>query len=207
MMKPSDIANIYSMEDLLPIVAKLAKEFTGNESSSVTYERARQLMEAVLYCMSHFETGDLALSSSNLLPAEEIYRLGLDALIEKVKSTQNKYNRLMEFFDHYGNKNDRDTIEKALPGFFLYYDVKFAPTDHIITMDYPVFKMDMNLQGIDRIRQYIDLIWEEQCYLLQFSRSDIINILRSFHPRYEKEYFNIKEIVAKHPLQFRQRNL
>ena len=153
MMKPSDIANIYSMEDLLPIVAKLAKEFTGNESSSVTYERARQLMEAVLYCMSHFETGDLALSSSNLLPAEEIYRLGLDALIEKVKSTQNKYNRLMEFFDHYGNKNYRDTVEKALPGFFLYYDVKFAPTDPIITMDYPVFKMDMNLQGIDRIRQ------------------------------------------------------
>lgn len=113
MMKPSDIANIYSMEDLLPIVAKLAKEFTGNESSSVTYERARQLMEAVLYCMSHFETGDLALSSSNLLPAEEIYRLGLDALIEKVKSTQNKYNRLMEFFDHYGNKNYRDTVEKG----------------------------------------------------------------------------------------------
>ena len=92
-------------------------------------------------------------------------------------------------------------------GFFLYYDVKFAPTDSIITMDYPVFKMDMNLQGIDRIRQYIDLIWEEQCYLLQFSRSDIINILRSFHPRYEKEYFNIKEIVDKHPLPFHQRNL
>lgn len=207
MMKPSDIANIYSMEDLLPIVAKLAKEFTGNESSSVTYERVRQLMEAVLYCMSHFETGDLALSSSNFLPAEEIYRLGLNALIEKVKSTQNKYNRLMEFFDHYGNQNYRDTVEKALPGFFLYYDVKFAPTDSIITMDYPVFKMDMNLQGIDRIRQYIDLIWEEQCYLLQFSRSDIINILRSFHPRYEKEYFNIKEIVDKHPLLFHQRNL
>ena len=52
----------------------------------------------------------------------------------------------------------------------------------------------MNLEGID-IRQYIDSIWSEQCYLMKFPKNYIISELRSFHPKYEKEYFNIKEII------------
>ena len=51
------------------------------------------------------------------------------------------------------------------------------------------------LEGIDRICAYMDAIWEEQCYLMNFSRDYIISALRSFHPRYEKEFFNIREIV------------
>lgn len=53
----------------------------------------------------------------------------------------------------------------------------------------------MNLEGIDMIRQYIDSIWSEQCYLMKFPKNYIISELRSFHPKYEKEYFNIKEII------------
>lgn len=36
----------------------LVEEYTGKESSSVTYERARQLMEAVIYCIAHMDTKD-----------------------------------------------------------------------------------------------------------------------------------------------------
>lgn len=195
MMNKTDVTSLYPMEELIPIVEKLAKEFTGNESSSVTYERARHLMEAVIYCMSHFESGKHSLMSNAQLPAQEMYQLGLNAVIEKVRETQNKYNQLVGFFDHYGNRNYRDTVEKALSGFFLYYDVKFVPTENIITMDYPVFGIDMTLEGIDMIRQYIDVIWEEQLFLKQFPRNYIISKLRSFHPHYEMEYFNIMEIV------------
>ena len=53
----------------------------------------------------------------------------------------------------------------------------------------------MNLEGIDIIRQYIDSIWSEQYYLMKFPKNYIISELRSFHPKYEKEYFNIKEII------------
>ena len=76
----------------------------------------------------------------------------------------------------------------------MYYDAKYAPMEHIITMDYPVFGLDMELEGIDRIRQYLDAIITEQQYLMQFDRERIIEKLRSFHPQYEKEYFNLKEI-------------
>lgn len=194
-MMKSDVNNIYEMEDLIPIVGKLAEEFTAKESSSVTYERARQFMEAVIYCMAHLETGGNLLVTAGRLPAKEAYQLGRDAVIEKVRKTQEKYNELMRFFDHYDNRNYRDTVEKALPAFFLYYDVKFAPMENIITMDYPILGLDMTLEGIDMIRQYIDAIWEEQLYLLKLPRNYVISSLRTFHPRYENEYFNIKEIV------------
>ena len=39
----------YEMEELLPIVATLAEKYTGGESSSISYEKAGQLMEAVMY--------------------------------------------------------------------------------------------------------------------------------------------------------------
>lgn len=190
-----DITDFYAMEDLIPIVGSLTEEFTSKESSSVTYERARQFMEAVVYCISHFETGNHVLVTNGMPTAVEAYKFGFNSVVEKVKDTQKKYNELMQFFDHYGNRNYQDTVEKALPGFFLYYDVKYAPMENVITMDYPVFGMDMNLEGIDMIRQYIDAIWDEQCYLMKFPREYVISELRSFHPYYEKEYFNIKETV------------
>lgn len=195
MMKKSDVTRLYTMEELIPIVGKLVERFTGGESSSVTYERARQFMEAVIYCIAHFDDEKSALMPQDVPTALEAYRIGYDAVIEKVKKTQKKYNGLMGFFDSYGNQIYEDTVQKALPGFFLYYDVRFAPMENLITMDYPVLGLDMNLEGIDRIGQYIDAIWEEQQYLMQFPRNYVISKLVSFHPQYEKEYINIKEIL------------
>ena len=47
----------YEMEELVPIVGRLAQKYTANESTSVTYEKAEQLMEAVLYCIHEAELG------------------------------------------------------------------------------------------------------------------------------------------------------
>ena len=38
----------YKMEELLPVVGKLAEKYTSFESTSVTYEKAEQLMGAAL---------------------------------------------------------------------------------------------------------------------------------------------------------------
>ncbi len=38
----------YKIEELVPIVGRLAEKYTGFESTSVTYEKAEQLMEADL---------------------------------------------------------------------------------------------------------------------------------------------------------------
>ena len=171
----ADILSLFDMEDLLPIVARLTDEYTSKESSSVTFERARKLMAAVMYAMAHFETRTTSLMGQNNLSAEEVYKLGYEAVLLKVDTVKEKYKKLMTFFDGYNNRNYKDTVEKAIPGFFKYYDPKFAPMDNIITMDYPVFKLNMNLEGIDMISQYIDAIWKEQVCLQAFPREYVIS--------------------------------
>lgn len=195
-MIKEDVLKLYTMDDLIPIVRELAEKLTSGESSSVTYEKARQLMEAVIYCIAHFDNGAHSLSAASTVSAMDAYHIGYTAVTEKVKRTYEKYIKLMSFFDHYGNLNYMDTIEKALPCFFLYYNARFAPTSNIITLDYPVFGLDMNLEGIDMIAQYIEAVCKEQEYLCRFPRAYVIDLLRSFHPRYEYEFFNIKEIVG-----------
>lgn len=190
----ADILSLFDMEDLLPIVARLTDEYTSKESSSVTFERARKLMEAVMYVMAHFETRTTSLMGQNNLSAEEVYKLGYEAVLLKVDTVKEKYKKLKTFFDGYNNRNYKETVEKAIPGFFKYYDPKFAPMDNIITMDYPVFKLNMNLEGIDMISQYIDAIWNEQVYLQAFPREYVISKLKEFHPKYEREFINLKEI-------------
>ena len=45
----------YTMEELIPIVGELAEKYTAKESTSITYEKAEQLMGAVLYAIHETE--------------------------------------------------------------------------------------------------------------------------------------------------------
>ena len=42
----------YEMEELVPIVGKLAEKYTSHESTSITYEKAEQLMGGCLILYS-----------------------------------------------------------------------------------------------------------------------------------------------------------
>lgn len=82
------------MEELLPIVAALAEQYTSKESTSVSYEQANRLMEAVLYCIDQCsEVGQLA--SNRGLTAREAYEWGYEFVVQKVKRTQEIYNGMI----------------------------------------------------------------------------------------------------------------
>lgn len=48
----------YTAEELAPVTLKLIKKYTGDHSSSVTYEKAEQLMGAVIYCINELSLDD-----------------------------------------------------------------------------------------------------------------------------------------------------
>ena len=48
---------MYTPEELLPVMIKLAEKFTSKDSSSISYERAEYLMDAVIYCISEVDPG------------------------------------------------------------------------------------------------------------------------------------------------------
>ena len=189
----------YEMEELLPIVAALAEQYTSKESTSVSYEQANRLMEAVLYCIDQCsEVGQLA--SNRGLTAREAYEWGYEFVVQKVKRTQEIYNGMIIDFCAYGNDNYRETVGRAIPGFFRYYDAKFAPRETIITMDYPTIRPITDATGINAIAKYIEYISYEQRFLKALPQEYVCDILFRFRPDYGKQFYNICNIVLRHIL-------
>lgn len=164
----------YEMEDLIPIAGKLAREYAGTESTSLTYERARQLMEAVLYCIREAEAsceGGAALAER--MSPRQAYETGAFYVKEKVKAALELYHELLPEFDSYGNVCLEDTFLKGMPEFFKWYDAKFEPQNTILTMDYPVLRDLSGMTGIDRIYEFLECIRLEQQFLKRFPREDV----------------------------------
>lgn len=119
---------LYEMEELLPLLAALTRKFTSGESGSVSYERARHLMEGILYTLRIYEK-EGSLVGGRKPDASEAWRIGQELLARMVQETQEKYRLVCEHFQAYGNRNLQDTFVMALPGFFRLYDRKFVPQD------------------------------------------------------------------------------
>lgn len=184
----------YEMEELLPIVAELAAKYTSKESSSVTYEKAEQLMQAVIYTIEElrFSEGDALRTDYS---AADAYQMGYEILCRRVIKCQETYNGMIESFDSYGNEFYEDTVVKGLPQFFLYYDVRFCPQDHILTLDYLTRDFDVKLSGIDQITAYLDSIVEEQKFLHRFSRESVLYTLMQWNIDYRELPVNLAQVM------------
>ena len=189
----------YQMEELVPIVAALSEKYTSKESTSVSYETARQLMEAVMYCINEC-VSDQTLISSQRLSAAEAYQYGYEALTQKVKRTQAAYNEMIVDFCGYGNRNYEATVKKAIPGFFLYYDAQFAPQETIITMDYPTICPVSGKCGIDAIEIYVKYISYEQRFMGAFQRQYVCEILGRNQSDHKNGFSNMCRVILRHVL-------
>lgn len=186
----------YEVEDLVPIVAELAKRYTSGESSSISYEAAGQLMEAVLYCIREFEKGEaFSLTTGKNLPARRCYERGLELVEKKVQDALKLYNRMMLYFSSYGNRCLQDTVEKGMPEFFKWYDYRLNPQNTLLTLDYPIL-MDLSANtGIDRVYGYLLCIQLEQKFLRKIPRDFVIGALSEYDSRYQWMIDNLCEVV------------
>ena len=208
------------MEELVPIVGQLAGEYMGHASTSVTYETAEQLMEAVLYCVREAQSGNRSwrelpsqksgfrsgtsaqdksptgeLSGGQLLPARQAYDAGRALVEEKTRTALQFYNRMLSSFVSYDNACLYDTVAKGIPEFFKWYDVRFCPQESILTLDYPVLKDLSGYQGIDRIYEFLRCVEWEQEFLGCFSEQEIVNVLSHYSRYYRSMIENLAEIV------------
>lgn len=199
----------YEMEELVPIVAKLTEQYTSKESSSIRFETARQLMEAAIYCIHHSEyivdnneksSADVMVNRARHMSAKEAYERGYHILVEKVKRLNVKYSSLLSYFNSYRNQAYYDTIVKGMPAFFLYYDAKFAPQNHILTLDYPTLRFIGDVQGVDAIELYLNYTEYEQTFLKAFPEEYILKTLELHHTDYEELLINVCSIVLRNVL-------
>lgn len=185
----------YEMDELVPIVAKLAEGYTSKESTSITYDRAQQLMEAVIYSINEGEQSDFSLVQNDKLSPEKMYAIGAKCVEEKTKDALKIYNEIMTSFLSYGNICLYDTVVRGLPEFFKWYDCRYEPQNTILTLDYPVLTDISEYTGIDKIYKYILCIQLEQKFLNRFSDEYVIEILSGYDKNYKLIIDNICEIV------------
>lgn len=185
----------YSMEELLPIVSELAGKFTSYESTSITYEKAEQLMEAILYCLNEYEMSAGNSLRDRTIAAKEAYTLGYRLVVAKVTELREMYNELILSFQSYRNKCLKDTVIHGLPEFFKWYDARYAPQDSILTLDYPILKDLSKTNGIDKVLEYVKCIVLEQEFLKPFPNEYLSELFLSYHEDYEDLIENLCSIV------------
>ena len=187
----------YQLEELLPITAWLADKYTSKESSSVTYDTAQMLMEAVIYCVK--ECGDIssnALMGKQAVKAEDAYKIGYDRVVEMVHKAKAIYDKMSRDFCDYGCSNYRATVLEGMPSFFIFYDARFRPQDHLLTLDYPTVNFSGEMCGIDIIYQYLCDIVLEKGFLECFPQQAVRQLLGRIQSRVGTAYMgNISEMV------------
>lgn len=189
--------NLYPMEEVMPIVSDLAYKYTGCDHSSVTYERAQMLMEAVLYCINEYEQNGENTNAllARKISAKEAYVHGRKMVMDKLERLQVLYNEIIMDFRAYGSACLHDTIRKGIPAFLEKYDYTYAPQETLLTLDYPVLADLGDLSGVDRVFAYVQYIALEQKFMQKMDEGYIMESLRRYHRDYEHLVENICEIV------------
>lgn len=185
----------YEMDELLPIVSELAQKYTGYESTSVTYEKAQSLMEAVLFCLSEYNNSCADGLVNKDISVREQYNIGAKLLFEKVEDISKIFNEISPQFEDFGVKCLYDTVQKGIPHFLKWYDIKYCPQNTIVTLDYPLLIDCSSMKGADAVYKYIRAIQTEQIFLGAFDRNYIISVLEKYDTEYRNMIQNICSIV------------
>lgn len=185
----------HTMEELLPIVTKLAQKYAGWESTSITYERAQTLMEGVLYCLEEYQNQTLDTLAPRDVSLEEQYAIGAQLVLVKTGHIREMFNELSGIFQDYGVKCLGDTVRLGIPEFLKRYDARFCPQETILTLDYPVLADLSRRRGADAVYHYLRSVSAEQRILGRFDGVYVREILEKYDPLYGDLYENVCEIV------------
>lgn len=179
-------------EKLSPILIKLLKKYTSNESSSVSKETAIMITNSILYCINETTNkNNIAIPNFNE-DLETLYNYGYNMVLEKINKSKELYNIILENFTSYGIKNYYDTIIKGIPEFFINYNPKYDATNNILTFDYPLLsvkKVPSNLCGIDLLYEYLKNILIEMKFLSNYDTYEIQSVLNRIIPAYSQDLY------------------
>jgi uncharacterized protein with HEPN domain len=183
----------YSMEELLPVIAKLTDQYTSKESSSVTYDIARMLLGAVVYCVNERDSAEdeYTLSDKKTVDPLIAWETGARLVLKKAAKAKAIYESCLIDFEDYGCENYKSTILDGMPAFFQKYDPKFNPQNHILTLDYPLLSGNpTTLSGVDLILEYLQAIQYEKQLLECFNKEAVIRLLERVQEDYGTLYYD-----------------
>lgn len=186
--------NYFTQEELTQAAARLAFSWSGADSTSVSYEKAEELLEAVLYCLKEWEGQEGLVCREKRIGVWEAYQSGKQIAVQKVERLKNLYHERLLDFPDYGLACLRDMI-RAIPGFLRWYDVRFAPQNTLLTLDYPVLAGLDGMTGIDKVLAYGQCLDCERTFLEKLEPGYVSEALLTYHPDYRELVENLCSMV------------
>lgn len=176
----------YSQEEILALLAGLAQKWTRGESTSLREEKAREMLESILFVIGlRARTGDAPDS------AAQAFSEGLALCRRKMALCRRTQERILAHLFQTPNHFYSLTIRDGINGFFKLYDPEFAAQRIHITADYPVYTGRPQAEGITFIERYLRAIEAENDFLTRFSPENVDRLLCAMGRDYRSAPVNL----------------
>lgn len=185
----------YDMRELAPLLARKAAKYSGCDSTSMPYEKARRLMAGIIYCIDAYRDGSGEKALCRPLPLARQYALGAQKVRGKVEHIREVYNRMAPGFKDYGVLCLKETVQEGIPAFLRRYDVQFFPQETILTLDYPLLWDVHQLCGAEAVDAFISAVEIEQRFLGAYDEDDVAALLGRSNAGWREMVENICEPV------------
>lgn len=171
------------------ILQELILSYTTRDSSSIKEETASNMLCSICYALDAYSTAlkrpvemDSHLRDKGI---RQIYAEGLNIVRSCVEDSKKLYQEIANTKLMIPMEAYNDTIDKALPEFFLTYDVEFAAQDTVSLMDYPLVFDDQSISGIFYINQYLQKLKLETRFCSCFRPESILQFLCGYGAKYD----------------------
>lgn len=182
--------------EMMELVQKQARLWTGGEGGSLPVEVAEKLLGSLLYVMGlelkygSLEEGLVRLKTQG---AGEIFERGLEKVRRRVRICRHRWQYLKGQLFETSNRLYNDTVKRGLGGFFKLYDSALDALELHITADYTPCLGRPEEGGIEFIESYISRLEAEnafcRCFLPERGEMLLGNVL----PEIEEGTVNLFE--------------
>ena len=185
--------------ELLAILAQQAEQWSRGESSSIPVEKARDLMDSVLFVigiqLKACRAPEQAVDRLKSEPLQALFEGGIKLVGRKMARARHLQKQIAGHLLDTPNVYYRATIVDGINGFFRLYRPWFAAHEIHITADYPVLAGRPKLMGIEFIEAYLRCVEVENAFCLCFDPGKIHQLLRGLTPDYPSVPLNLFEPV------------
>lgn len=180
---------------LWELLKRQADKYNGTDSTSISVEKAQQLLESMLYTIG--VVIECGAGKEEILKGDISFLLnrGQRLLREKQKAAKVAWKLLCQELPGVRNVYYLSTV-KSLGTFFEKYDIYYKAHEIPCSMDYWLLcPVPEEKKGVSFMEEYIRRLQIENDFLNCFDTCDLVGLYRDFVPDYEEALFNLCEPV------------
>lgn len=183
----------------LSLLAKKVEQYNNGDSGSIRVEAAQSLLASIMFtvgvCLKAYPSPEEAVDDFKNSDLSSVFQNGCEGVDRLIKSTKRLHALIISELVETENVFYSSTIVDGINGFFKLYTPEFTAQEIHITADYPVHHRIEPLAGIEFIRKYLECIYYENLFCVQFSKADVHHLLCGYNDDYEQLPFNIYEPI------------